>query len=303
MSANVFGGGGIIIFDTNTGGSGATVQTDNGLSGDGSVGTPVILGGTLNQATTIDGQDFSLEINFENAIEEIESVLTLTTETIELTLVQGPAGSIDQANLILLASVGEVPSFELLTSTQSPAAQQGFFSANSGNNDLASGIEVKDSIDDTGMYYPAGNNYFNSNNPHAGDNYIPQLGDIKGIFSEIVGEINTPTPPGPHTALNTTQTIYAVPAGADRLLRINPALFLGSLGTTTAVNYNLIYTDQGSVVRTINLALVTTLATPVISSQIIYAQGGTNVQLQVILNIAGAQYYMYGSCEFLGIEN
>lgn len=48
-----------------SGGGGGTINTSNGISGDGSSGNPVILEGQLNQATNIDlnGQVFQLGIN------------------------------------------------------------------------------------------------------------------------------------------------------------------------------------------------------------------------------------------------
>lgn len=49
-----------------SGGGGGTINTSNGLSGDGSVGNPAILGGQLIQDTQIDLNGFALELGFHS---------------------------------------------------------------------------------------------------------------------------------------------------------------------------------------------------------------------------------------------
>ena len=104
------------------------------------------------------------------------------------------------------------------------------------------------------------------------------------------------------TVGNTNFTLYAVPVAKNLLLRIDPAVFANTLGAGVGT-LSLIYTDEGSTVRTVLLASITTLNTVTLPSQTIYAQKGTNVILQININIAGPSFNVYGACYSLGVSN
>jgi len=99
-------------------------------------------------------------------------------------------------------------------------------------------------------------------------------------------------------------TVYTVDTTHDQLLRIDPMVYISSMGATTLVTFTLEYTDQGGVAVVTQLATFTGINQTVsIPSQTIYAQKNTNVQLNVNLNIAGAQVNLYASCQFVGVQN
>lgn len=102
----------------------------------------------------------------------------------------------------------------------------------------------------------------------------------------------------------TTTTLYTVPAGKNQLLRVNPAFLINGLGATTNVQLDLLYTDEASNVQTVNL-INTGVINPdnSLSPIVIYAEKATTVSLRATLNIPGATYNLYASCEYLGVQN
>lgn len=272
----------ITISQKRSGGSGATVVTGNGLSGDGSVGSPVILGGTLTQDTTVDGSNFVLDFlatdgaNNSGDISNSNNGPTLTGQSD-----QNDSATVSAGNTPGLGAWWDLVFNNL--SSRKQAISSKFAPLNTGHL----GLQVNDNIDNVGLNGAA---LFPVNNP---DQYA-QYGNI----SANVGTVNT--------ALQTaTQTflLYTVNATHNQLLRVNPAIFLNSLGATTNVSYALSYTDQAGTVRSITLATLTTLTTPTIPTQTIYAEKNTAVNLTVILNIPGGGYQVYATCEYLGIQN
>lgn len=115
----------------------------------------------------------------------------------------------------------------------------------------------------------------------------------------ILGNINARL----QTALNTTFTVATINATKNQLVRLNAALFLNTLGITTAITLAFIYTDEGGTVRTLTQTVISTLAPPQYPPQVFYCQKNTPVQISVALNIAGASYNLYAALEYLNVQN
>lgn len=282
-------GGGIVIFDVNTGGTGGAQNTANGLSGDGSVATPIILGGSpLTQNVILSGTGVSFEIFVDNGAGiQSEFVLSPGANTISA------ADTTPATALLDLVANSFNSYFSLLFQNDGPGTQRQVIGS---KNDLrlttGKGVGVKDTIDNIGLI---GDVLF----PRDDDNQYVQFGNLG---SQIVGKVNTALQSG----LNTNFTIYTVNATKNQLLRINPGLFVTSAGATTSLSYSLSYTDQAGTVRSVTLvSFLPPAATdaPTIPAQVIYALKNTNVVLNVTLNIAGGQYQVYATCEYLGIQN
>ncbi len=102
----------------------------------------------------------------------------------------------------------------------------------------------------------------------------------------------------------TTFLLYSVSVTKNQLLRVSPALFMDSFGTTTNVQLKLLYKDKGGTTVTVNLMNFTPgVANPVISPMVIYAQKNSSVQLRVELNVGNDNYSIYANCEYLGVQN
>jgi hypothetical protein len=292
MSANVFGGGGIIIFDLGIASAGATVITGNGLSGNGSALTPVILGGPLTESTFLTGGDIFFQIVLTDTPVQNVATLSMIPGNAELQSA-GINGAVEESATIAANSDIGIASFNLNYDQQSANKVQNIASKKDPTNTATLGIQIIDQVDGIGLIKDAISILPAAQlaNPNA---YVT----TDCLSGQVVGKINVATQ-------TTTQTfnLYAVNGTFDQLLRIDPAIFLASLGGTTLVTLVLNYTDQAGTVRNVTLASLASLTTPTIPSQVIYAERGTIVSLTVTLNVPGAQYYLFAACSYMGVEN
>ena len=194
--------------------------------------------------------------------------------------ISGNAGGPGATNIATLG--GGYYSF-LASSNALPALQTGIYWGVGGTV----GIEVQDDNSNTGLIATA-------LYPNSDPKQYAQYGNLPGI----VGTVNQRLITGAGT---TNYTLYTVNATKNQLLEIDVAVFQNSIAGTVTIN--LIYTDEGSTVRTVQLASIATLTTVTIPAQIIYAQKNTNVILQVIQSLAGASINIYGSASYLQVSN
>lgn len=162
---------------------------------------------------------------------------------------------------------------------------------------LGQGIVCADAVDLVGEYYAA--NYSAQGIAVAGDRWKPDVGYLKANFAGNVGSLNLR-----NQAATQTATLFTVPAGFNQLLRVNVAFLINGLGATTNVILDLLYTDEASNVQTVNL-INTGVINPdnTLTAIVIYAEKATTVRLRATLNIPGATYNLYATCEYLGVQN
>lgn len=263
-------GRGIAVFNAATGGGGTLTGANNGLS---LSGTTVQLGGTLIQGTVID---------IGSNLFAIASTLTDTGIQISGSAVQlfgpGPSG---YTGYIQVAG-GGVSIYNTNGATQTKEIV--IFHA------AGTGITVTDTDDNIGLI---GTSLFaiSGTNQYAQYGNLPAASPVGTVNQRLITFVGT-----------STYTLYAVPAGKNLLLRIDPAVFANSLGAGVGT-YNLLYKDEGGTTRTVLLASISTLVPPSLPSLTIYAQSSSNVQLQIIINIAGPSFDVFGTCYYLGVSN
>lgn len=241
-----------------TGGGGGTVNTGNGISGDGSVGTPVILGGLLDQATIIDLNGFGLFINGTG-------VSTVFDPSFETSVLNGTSESVVQTSaasgLAQLISFDSDLLFSARIATQSVPASSvkllfvltdtgtGFFKSVVLESGVL-GISVNDTIDNIGFVGTA--DYSTAVLASPGGLAYPQLITVQNLINNTsVRTLGT----WDLLALSTTQVVktLAVPAGHSVLYRMNYSL--GYISGVANVQISLQYTDiRGNAINQ-NIAL------------------------------------------------
>lgn len=239
------------------GGGASAVNTANGISGDGSVGTPVILGGNpLNQGTTIALAGNSFEFNDNDGTNHLEFFQSATLFQVELFQpgefgsffnMQGNAGG-DAAGyfanmkFIDIGAAGHTKSLEV-------------------SGIAGTGVAVVDQVDNIGLL-DSDLHAVSSNKQYA------QYGNI----SHNVASVNVPGLINISANLN-----YTVAAGGE-FLRVNPwALYRTGTGSVTiTINYK----DNGGTNRTITLAAISSIA-PVLSinPSVFFAQSLSTVNI------------------------
>jgi len=205
---------GNIYAGLNSSGGGGTVNTDNGISGDGSVGTPVILGGKpLNQGTIIQLAGFALDFSDSDGTNNFQQTNSLGN------------WSVAQAN------AGFESIMSVLLSGGNFSAGMAFVNLSSGNlkqvavNNTQTGILVTDSIDDVGLLD-------SDLHPITDPRQYAQYGNIAAGVSGAES--------GTH-----------ITAGK---VRLGGTLLAGTIVDTGNFNFNLVTTDGNGLVTTFQQA-------------------------------------------------
>lgn len=273
-------GRGITLFSVDTA-SGTLNAADNGLSVSG--GNTVELGGALIKPTSVNVNGQILTWSALNSGTGSQARVLLTDDDLisEYTDDNGNVAFFEVNNAFAAANAGMAVDY-----TATVGGKQQIYM---GTGLPVNGIYVLDTLFNVGLI---GSALFANSDPK-------QYAQYGNIGSNLVGSINDLN----QSALNYSKTLYTVNATKNQLLRVNPAYFPSSLGSTTNITYALTYTDRGGNVRTVTLATITSLNTPTIPAQVIYAEKNTNVILTVTLNISGAIYDIYATCEYLGVQN
>lgn len=293
-------GGGIVFFDNN-GAGGAVTSLNNGLTLTAGVGQ---LGGPLIQNTTVDASTFLLRFESDNGTDSVAVSMISGIFGISAGNGTGDLSNFQVSDNAIVFSLGDNASGSAVgifgdggIAVGTPQeARFGTFALGSGNAIKAvinQQLTVIDDIFQTGIVKdPA----ITKSNQLANQNaYVTT--DCLG--SSLAGSINQRL----QTALNTTFLLYAVPIAADQLLSVNIGFILNNLSPTTNVQVELDYTDETSTAHAVTVINTSVLLSPQVSPIVIYAQKGTNVNIKVSLNIAGANYNLYATAQYLGIQN
>lgn len=271
---------GITVNPKKSAGGLSSVNTANGVTGTGALATPVKLGGTLTDAfTSITGVNKVFEISDTDGG-------TITVAFI----IAPPSMSIEAFNATDVAQitangVGGLVGASLYATFTSLA--QYLATKNDPNNSNVLGIEVGDFVDNVGLN---GRALFPFNNP----NQYAQYGNL----TSILGIVNT--------GLRVISGVFTacVIGIKSQLIRVNANLFVDTVGTGCIFTVILIYTDSGGTIRNNTLATISTAVPSIIPPAIVYAKNGTSVSLSVQFGgTADGQYHLFGSAEYVGVQN
>lgn len=270
FSINGTGGGG--------GGGITVVHTANGISGDGTVGTPVILGGLLNQATEIDASDFDLDIVQFLSNPDAFVKLKFFNNTILQLIAQHAAGV--QAGVTVGGISSPHPFWNMVL------LDAGTTKAITAQNNIE-GIDITDTIQHIGLN---GNELFPlSGNP----NQYAQYGNIasKGGATNSI-------------AANTTiaSVIHTAGVGNNELVRVNVSALFTTFGAGAIVDFSIDYTDVLGNARNAVLGTINTVDPTSFPAIVLAIHDSNTVILSGILSgTPGAIFNAYANIEVLNV--
>lgn len=225
FSINGTGGGG---------GGGGAVNTANGISGDGSVGTPVALGGTnpLLANTLIDGGGFALEFNDEVVGDNQAQLIIDRTRVGGSGVIFTDQVTNDQSWFLAGQHTGDTAGFDIMA--KKVTGERKFITGRTLG--ASTGIIITDEIDNVGLI---GTALFAELAPKQYAQYgnIPGSGTVKFAASAL--------------SANHTFVVFNTDPGNDVAYTITAALF--ATAGVDDVQLQVEYTSIDTIVRTANM--------------------------------------------------